>query len=323
MQLSSVRAPDGALTQSATGKGRWPRAAAIAALIVVNGLLLAVTLALSRQAQGGGLSPVAYGFWMCLGGGALLGMGVILRPGRRTAPPPVRYWLTSGLLSIAAPQLLIFIAVGKIGAGLAAIAFALPTLTTWLLARMLGLEGHSWIRMLGVVVGAAGATLLLAPSSNAIPAGATPWMALILIAPMIIGGGNIYRRVAWPPGAHPLELAMGMLLAAALMFLLVAIALGSDLAFWRMAGASTPVLVQMVVAAAQFLAYFALQRLATPVFFSLIGQVALVFGLVIGALLGESYTSVALGAVGIMFAGLLCVVLGKPRQPDRRARATA
>ncbi|MCH8504035.1 MAG: DMT family transporter [Ectothiorhodospiraceae bacterium] len=291
----------------------------IAALLLVNGLLLAATLALSKTAQEMGVSPIAYGFWMTLGGGLLLGAGALVR----RPPVPVsgqfNYWLVSGALSIAVPQLLVFIAVGQIGAGLAGVAFALPTLATWAMARLFGIEGRSRMRLAGAALGAVGATILVMPSAGALPPGATPWMLLVLAAPVVIAGGNIYRRVAWPENARPIELAAGMLLAAAGMFLVLAIVFGSDLAFWTLEGASLPIVAQMILAAAQFLAYFALQKRAPPVIFSLIGQIPLVAGLIGGALLlGERYSAVALAAVGLMVAGLLFIVFGKPGQATGR-----
>ncbi len=296
-----------------TGRGGRSRAVMIAVLLLVNGLLLAATLALSKEAQAMGLSPIAYGFWMTLGGGLLLAAGALVRRPPRPVAGQLNYWLISGLLSIAVPQLLVFIAVGRIGAGMAAVAFALPTLATWAMARLFRMEAHSHMRLVGAVLGAVGATILVMPSAGALPPGAAPWMLLVLAAPVVIAGGNIYRRVAWPQDARPIELAAGMLLAAAVMFLLPAMLFGAELAFWAIEGVSALVFAQMVIAAVQFLAYFALQKRATPVIFSLIGQITLVAGMVGGALLlGENYSVVALGAVGLMIVGLLFIVFGKP-----------
>lgn len=294
------------------------RVAPIVFLLLINGLFLSAMLAMSKQAQIGGLSAIAYGFWMSLGGGVLLGAAALVRRPPGPVGHQVRYWFYSGLLTVAAPQLLIFIAVGKIGAGLVGIAFALPSLTTWVISRVIGIEGHSLLRLMGTIIGAVGAVILLMPSAGALPPSSVPWMALALLAPIIIGSGNVYRRIAWPTGSRPIELAAGMLITAAAMFLFAGIAFGVDLAFWTFEGVTTLVLTQMLFAAAQFLAYFALQKIAHPVIFSLMGQVALVFALVIGlVLLGESYSATALGAVAFMGIGLLFVVFGKPDAPAR------
>ncbi|OOG21974.1 hypothetical protein B1C78_15770 [Thioalkalivibrio denitrificans] len=282
---------------------------AVGALLLVNGVMLAVTLALSREAQNHGLSPVAYGFWMTLGGGLILTFAALWRRPQAPTTGQLRYWLISGLLSLAAPQLLVFIAVTRVGVGLASITFVLPTLATWVVARIMGIEGPSRLRLIGAVLATIGATWLIIPSA-ALPAEAAPWMLLLLGASVALTAGNIYRRVAWPFHARPVELAAGMLMAASVMFLLPALALGTELAFWRVEGAAAIVAAQMMLSALHFFAYYVLQQRATPVIFSLLGHVTLVAGMVGGALLlGERYPPAALIAVAAIFTGLLLMVL--------------
>lgn len=285
------------------------RSLKIALLLLTNGGLLAITLMLSRMAQSQGLSPVAYGFWMSLGGAFLLSMFAGKQLSSLLNSRVVRYSAIAGLVSLAAPQLMIFIAVSHIGAGLASIVYALPVLLTFLLARALGLEARSPLRMFGVIIGALGAALLLWPGDGGLPLSSLPWMALALVAPVFLAIGNIYRSVAWPENVSPKALAAGMLIAATILFALVAMVFGSDLRAWRHDGLSAILPLQAVIAALQFLAYFALQRVAVPVIFSLLGHVALVFGLLLGMIfLGESYSILVLGAVFLMGVGLVCVV---------------
>lgn len=305
-----MEATDTRLTRNnSTSSRRGGRTLRIALLLTANGGLLALTLMLSRMAQSQGLSPVAFGFWMSLGGALLLavfaGRGLALLSSRRVAV----YSGIAGLFSLAAPQLLIFIAVGHIGAGLAGIVYALPVLLTFALARALGLEARSPLRMLGVVIGAFGAALLLWPGGGGLPLSALPWMALALAAPVFLAIGNIYRSVAWPEGIPPKVLAAGMLIAATVLFACAAVVSGSDLRAWRYDGLTPILLLQAVIAALQFLAYFALQRVAPPVVFSLLGHVALVFGLLLGMVfLGESYSVLVFVAVLLMGAGLASVI---------------
>lgn len=297
------------------------RSLEIALLLAANGGLLAITLMLSRMAQSQGLSPVAYGFWMSLGGALLLALLAgrqlhSLRSRRVTV-----YSAIAGLISLAVPQLLIFIAVGRIGAGLASIVYALPVLVTFTMARALGLEARSPLRMAGTIVGALGAALLLWPGSGGLPLSALPWMALALAAPVFLASGNIYRSVAWPEGVPPKVLAAGMLIAATVFFALAAVPFGSDLRAWRFDGVSMILPLQAVIAALQFLAYFALQRVAPPVIFSLLGHVALMFGLLLGMVfLGESYGARVFGAVFLMGVGLVLVMNAHAGKSGRRPK---
>ncbi|WP_417451216.1 DMT family transporter [Kordiimonas sp.] len=310
--------PNTAPDPGAAAQSLLPRPFLIALLLAANGFLLALTLILSRTAQGMGLSPVTYGFWMSVGAALLLS----LHAGRHLAdlrqPAMARYAGLSGVLSLAAPQLLMFTVLTHIGAGLASIVYALPVLLTYLFARVLGLEGKGGVRMAGALVGTLGATLLLMPTDGGLPADALPWMALALLVPVILAAGNIYRAVAWPVGARPRVMAAGVVATSVVFFAVASVPFGADLNLMAVAGVWPLVLAQAFVSAGQFLAYFALQRVAPPVIFSLIGQLALAFGLPMGAIfLGESYTAVTFVAVGLMALGLIGVVTG----PMLRARA--
>jgi len=294
-----------------TSESLLPRPLLIALLLAANGFLLATTLILSRTAQGMGLPPVTYGFWMSVGAVVLLGLYAGRHLRDLTRPGMAKYAGVSGMLSLAAPQLIMFTVLSHIGAGLASLVYALPVLLTFLFARMLGLEGRNGFRMAGALVGTLGATLLLMPSEGGLPISALPWMALALLVPVILASGNIYRAVAWPEGAKAPVLATGTVITSLIVFALASVPFGVSLDFTPVDGVWPYLAVQAFVTAGQFIAYFALQRVAPPVIFSLIGQVTLVFGLPMGALfLGESYSTTTFVAVGLMALGLIGVVGG-------------
>ena len=296
-----------------TSMPRWrphPGQLLIPALLVVNGAALAGTLALSKAAQTAGVSPITYGFWMTFGGGLILGLIAAVRREFLMSAERVRYSVISGLISMAAPQLILLLVVGHIGAGLTSAVYAFPTLATWIIARFLGMERHSTLRLTGVSIGAAGALTLLAP--GAVPAGNTLWLVLALTVPIMLGAGNIYRSVAWPQGAPPVALASGMALSTSVFFLAISLLVGSDLSFWHSFDTVALTTAQIALSALQFLAFFLLQRVAKPVTFSLIGQIALVFGLVIGsALLGETFSLLSLIAVALIVIGWALVAFGE------------
>ncbi|MEM7428966.1 MAG: hypothetical protein AAF441_23005 [Pseudomonadota bacterium] len=283
----------------------------IPALLAVNGAALAGTLALSKAAQGTGVAPAPYGFWMTLGAGSVLALLALSRGELSASVATTRYSVLSALLSLALPQLILLIVAGKVGAGLASAVYAFPTITTWIIARMFGMETHSSARLLGVIVGATGALVLLAPGS--VPSAHVPWLALAMLVPILLGAGNVYRSIAWPKGASPLLLAAGTALSASLLFLAVSLAAGQTLRFWVSDSAMVLVIAQMILSTIQFLAFFMLQRVARPVVFSLIGQVGLIFGLMFGAVFfGERYSLMAFAAVGLIMTGWALVSFGRP-----------
>ncbi|MEM7461196.1 MAG: DMT family transporter [Pseudomonadota bacterium] len=282
---------------------------AIPILLGINGAALAGTLAMSKAAHADGVAPSSYGFWMTLGAGLALAGITASRSEVFISISTIRYSALSALLSLAVPQLILLIVAHKVGAGLASAVYAFPTITTWVIARLFGLEAHSAIRLFGVLVGAAGALTLLAPGS--VPSAHVPWLALALLVPFMLGAGNVYRSIAWPEGASPLLLASGTALSASLFFLAVSLVTGQELAFWTAGSAVVLVVAQMILSTVQFLAFFMLQRIAKPVVFSLIGQVGLLFGLVLGAVFfGEHYSPITFIAVGLIVSGWALVSFG-------------
>ncbi|GAB5389606.1 MAG: hypothetical protein Alpg2KO_25740 [Alphaproteobacteria bacterium] len=303
--------------EDGVGKGS---AALIAGLLLANAAGMTLLLSMSKLVQAGGLSAFAFGFWVSFASAVGLGAALAVQVRRRAVRMiwPWRYWAVSALVSLALPQLIIFLAAAQIGAGLAAIGFALPTLTTWITARIWGIEPHNGLRMGGALIGAVGALWLLLPQGGAVPPDALPWLGLSCVAAVVLGFGNVYRGVCWPKGATALELAVGMLVLGTLAFGGMAVATGNTLVFWQFPDAVPPLAVQMLAASFLYLAYFGLQKAAPPVLFGLLGQIGLVFNLIVGALfLDETYSLTALGAVALMLIGLLGIVLGGIKRPAK------
>lgn len=273
-------------------------------LLLAIGALMGLTSNLVKLASAAGWAPVAYLLWSLLGGGLLLLVFTRLRgepPG--LSPRLQRYYLGSGLLSIALPNGLLFSSIPHVGAGFASMCLAFPPLITYLLALALRMEPLSRVRLLGICIGLGGSLLL---SLDKLHSGDSPplWIVAALAVPVFLGLGNIYRSRYWPAGASPLSLAPGMLLGGALLLLPLALfdvrlapTLDSGLAI-------TLLLVQMALFAIVYALYFVLQKLAGAVYLSQIGSVA--------AMLGAAMAVTLLGEHGslLMLLAALCIVGG-------------
>ncbi|ARS49798.1 hypothetical protein PSMEN_15920 [Ectopseudomonas mendocina] len=273
-------------------------------LLFVIGALMGLTSNLVKLAGNAGWSPLAYLLWSLLGGGLLLLLFAWLRGERPGLGPRLqRYYLASGLLSIAIPNGLLFSSIGHVGAGFASMCLAFPPLITYLLALALRMEGLSRIRLLGICIGLAGSLLL---ALGKLHAGDSPslWVLAALCVPVFLALGNIYRSRYWPRGASPLSLAPGMLLGGALLLVPTTL-FGIDLAP-RLDSTSALVLLvlQMLLFAMIYALFFVLQKLAGAVFLSQIGSVAAIVGAAIAiGLLGER------GSLTMLLAAL-CIVSG-------------
>jgi len=287
--------------------------------VAIFGALMAGVVALAKPLGQIGVPALASAAVQTGGAGLLLGLGQLL--GRR--PPPVdrrhgQYYLIAAFLGLAVPNVVVFAASARIGAGTTALYFAVPPILTYLLAALLGFDRAETRRIVAVLIGFAGAVAVILPTASANQAPA-PWLALTALAPLFLAIGNIYRSVAWPPGARPGALAAGTLIAAGLLLLPVAAATGGlGALLGRLGEAAPPLLAQIGLTALAFLVYFELQRIGGPVYLSLIGYAIAAFGALYGAVFfGETLPLAGLFGAGLIVLGIL---LSRPR-PFRRPAA--
>ncbi|MDJ1159679.1 DMT family transporter [Chelatococcus sp. SYSU_G07232] len=279
-------------------------------LLLANGAVLAAYTHMAKFASAAGAPPLT--FALALSGGAAILLCVLGLARRQVSAPNarlVRYGLVAGLLSIALPQALVFAAAPRIGGGIAALAYAFPTPLTFALAVTLGMERATALRTLGLAVACAGAVWLAFARSASI-GGEIIWIALAMLAPFAIAGGNIFRARNWPPGATSFDLALAMALGAGLW-------LGTAICGLTLLAPNSPVLpVQdagytylaavAVLAAFGWILYFELQKSAGIVTFSQMGYVGAGFGLLAGALLfGESYSAAVWASVSVIATGIV------------------
>jgi len=273
-------------------------------LLLVIGTLMGLTSNLVKLAGNVGWQPMAYLLWSLFGGGLMLLLFAWWR-GERPGMglPQQRYYLASGLLSIAVPNALLFSSIGHVGAGFASMCLAFPPLFTYLLALALRMEGLSRIRLLGICIGLSGSLLL---ALGKLHGGDSPtlWVLAALSVPVFLALGNIYRARYWPSGATPLSLAPGMLLGGAVLLVATA-ALGVDFTPRLDSTLAVALLVaQMLLFAAVYALFFILQNLAGTVFLSQIGSVAAITGAAMAiGLFGEQ------GSLSMLLAAL-CIVGG-------------
>lgn len=272
--------------------------AVIWGLLLANGFLIALMLALAKAATSQGLPAITYAFWQTLIAGAVL---LMCTQKRRSLLEPrlTRYFLISGLTGIAVPNAIGFYLVTKLGAGFTGIMYALPPIFTFLLATSIGMEKRSWIKLTGLSIAVVACAWIVLQRHSEISNPNLLWFAMGLIIPAMLSIGNVYRSVAWPEDVKPMILASGTLLASAFTLGLFAGLTGTSI-FPESTGTHLVgiVVLQGLLTALTYLCAFELQRRSTPVFFSQLGAVAALFGLLIGVIwFKESYSvSIWLGA---------------------------
>ncbi len=281
------------------------------ALLLATGALLGVSTNLAKLAADAGLDPLAFLTWSVVGATVVL---VSVSAARRRLPPlsarTTEYFVVSGLISVAVPNLLFFAAVPRVGAGFVALAIAFPPLFTYLGALLLGMERFQARRATGVVLALGGAVLLAVfklsdPDANPL------WVAATLLGPVFLAVGNIYRTARWPEGAAPDELAPGMLTASGLMLLAVGVVAGAFPGISDRFSLTVPIdhvaptlliLAQVVTFSVQYLLFFILQKRGGPVYLSLLGSVGALVGVPIAVLLLGEAVPQGLAIGGVLIA---------------------
>ncbi|WP_069384459.1 DMT family transporter [Halomonas caseinilytica] len=279
---------------------------ALGCLLLV-GTLLALSLSVAKFADAAELPRLS--FLMVAMAGASLAQLLLSLPKRahwRLDRRIIEYALVAGIL-LAMPNALGFLAVRHVGAGFVSLSFAFPILVTWLLAVLLRMESLRWDRLSGVLLGLAGGVVLALSKAEA-GGGQLGWSLLILLLPVMLALGNIYRTWRWPDGVPLTYLTALVLAGAALGLLPIALATepGQIGVLFDSSAAVGLLMVEMAIFTVLYLFFFILQRLAGPVYLSQIGTVAAVMGTAIAVLfLGESAPPNLAIAGGLVIAGTL------------------
>lgn len=288
-------------------------------LLGALGALWGLTPAIGKAAFGLGATPLAYVFRAALVAALALFAAGLARG--RTLPldaEGLRFHSGSGLIGFAVPNLIGFLALRHVPAGLFAMVIPAAPLITFCLSAALGLERATWRRFGGVVVALAGTLLALSPGA-ALPAGGDlGWALAALAVPACYAGSNVFAVRFRPPGADPLALACGTASGAAAWLALASLVPGEPwgpLAPWRAVRAHDLLAAtQGLLTAAAYAIYFRLLTRHGGVFASQVGYVLVLTGLGWGALLfGEVPGLLVVPATALIFAGLALATGGAAR----------
>lgn len=277
-------------------------------LLLITGSLLGLGFPLGKLAGAAGVAPIVWSWIMAVGAGLVLLLALWL--GRVRLPLDarhLRYYLVTGAVSNALPNLLVFSAMPHLGAGFISIIFAFSPIVTLVLHSLLQRRRPSALGAAGIALGFAGALVIVLSKGRVdTPGGGALWLALAFLIPLLLACGNIYRTLAWPAGTSGLALAAGTNLGAGAVLGVLSLLWTGSLPLSAALAVPGLLLAQVAISAAMFAVFFRLQSVGGPVYLSQIGYVAAAVGLGTGTfVLGEHYGLLTwLGAV-VVAVGVL------------------
>lgn len=285
-------------------------------LLLATGAALGLNFPLGKLAMAAGITPALWAAVISLGAGLAMLVIVTVTEWKNPSRTSTTYFaIVSGFLSYVVPNALTYAVIPKIGSGLTAIMFALSPVVTALFSLLLRVRPPNLISIFGIVVGLAGAGIIIFSRNTDFSGGAAEWLLLALLIPLFLGAGNVYRTMAWPFGASPRKLAAHTNLAAVPFFALLVYAQTGTIDVMPLAAIPGLVAMQLVVSTIMFLMFFRLQQVGGPTYLSQIGYVAAAVGVAVGVFyFGEIYPrSVWVGA-GIIAVGIAFSTLGQARK---------
>jgi len=281
---------------------------AIAQLLLV-GTLWGATFSVAKLALSNGVGPFAYGFWQSTGSGLLLLVLLTLRGERMPlSRRHLLFFLMTGSLGLALPNVNFYIIVQHVPVGVMAVVITTAPMMTFLMALSFGIERLRWLRVAGLALGLAGALILVLPSFGS-GDGLSFWIVLGFITPLAYSLNSILTSRLRPQGGSALVYAAGMMLCCGLIQGPLMLALGQGWAPSLPLGIpEIAIAAQILISALGYVVFFHLVKVAGPVFFSQVGYVVTLTGILWGFLLfHERLQTTVYLAAGVIFAGLALV----------------
>jgi drug/metabolite transporter (DMT)-like permease len=262
------------------------------------------------------ISPASVVFWQALVAGILLAIICLVR---RTPIPvsgrAIAYYLFIGLAGIDIAYIVLVFVVQHITAGYMSVLVLLSPVLTYVFAVVMRLERVNTMRAVGILIGFAGAGVLVLPQGSLPSPELLPIALIAFIVPTGYAAANVYAEWGRPEGADNVALATGTMFAAALGALVIALIDGSFHPIWAEPAAREGILAAYGLATAvAFLLFYLIIAMAGAVYLGQVGYIVTLTGVGWGVLFfGETTTIWLWAAVAIVAVGVALVNLGKPK----------
>ena len=286
-------------------------------LLLVTGSLLGLNFPIGKLVNQASVSPVAWSWLIAVGAGSILLSGHLLTGHKVSFKRSyVQYSFVLSVFAIVVPNILIFTVIPKLGSGFTGILFTLSPVFTLTFSSLWQVRMPGWLGVAGIAIGFTGAVMVTLTRGEVSQPASLLWIIAGLCIPLSLAVGNIYRTLAWPADASPMELAIGNNFAAAIILSAILMFSSQTSGLFDLWSIKEVALLQVLAAAAMFSFFFRLQQVGGPTYLSQIAYVAAGVALFAGTLFfGEQYSLVTWTGAAVIAVGIALSVIAQSRQP--------
>lgn len=276
-------------------------------LLLLTGFFLGLTFPFGKIASDAGISPIVWAWLISAGSGACL--FCLYAMSKRLISLQsnfVMYYFCASVVSLILPNILTFTVIPKLGAGFTGLLFTLSPVFTLTISSIWNVRVPNLLGITGIVLGFLGAGIVALTKGDISQPASFFWVGVGLCIPLSLAIGNVYRTLAWPKDAQPLELAVGSNLAAGLILtLIIFVHPGIELPGGLIASSEISMLA-VLASTAMFTVFFRLQAAGGPTYLSQIGYIAAAVALFSGTVfLSERYSTVTWMGAAIIVLGVV------------------
>ena len=282
-------------------------------LLLLLGLLWGSGYTIARYCMTHGVYPLGYAFWQVLG--PMLILMVLVYACKipfSFKPLYLRYYFACGLLAIVIPNTIMYFAAAHIPSGILTVLINTVPILTFPLSIFFALDIFTIKRLWVVLLGILGIFLTIFSNLSLPSLHAIPWTVITLIAPVSFALCAIWIAAFRPMPSNSLSLSFGMLLVAAMCLVPITLSLGEfHPIIFPFTKIDYLIFLEILLSSLGYIIVFILIRLAGPIYYSLVGGIASVVGLIWGKVFfQESLTFISwVGVVCILSAIILLTVL--------------
>jgi len=254
-----------------------------------------------------GIRPYGYLFWVAFGAGVV---ALVVCIARGTLPrldfAHLRYYALTGAIRLAGANVVLYTAIEHIPAGVMSVILGTSPIFTYAMCLAMRMEPFAAARLVGIVSGLAGIVLFLAPKTSLPNPSMAIWVAFGLGAPFLYSVANIVIDRLRPAGSDSVALAVGMLFAASLMVLPIALASGTFHALTPpFSLAELGLMLHMAISGLAFYGLFELIRISGPTYASQLTYIVTLTGVTFGIVIfGEVHSIWVWGATALVLGGV-------------------